>query len=74
MCNLKRATTWEDFAKELPADVITRLKRLYPTVDDVDLFPAGISENPIPGGLVGPTFACIISIQYRQLRKCDRFW
>lgn len=74
MCNLKRAVTWEDFSKELAPDVINRLKRLYPTVDDVDLFPAGISERPIPGGLVGPTFACIISLQFRQLRKCDRFW
>lgn len=74
MCNLKRATTWEDFSKELPSDVITRLKRIYPTVNDVDLFPAGVSERPQPGGLVGPTFGCIIGIQFRQLRNCDRFW
>ena len=74
MCNLKRAVTWEDFSRELPQDVIVRLKRIYPAVDDVDLFPAGISERPIHGGLVGPTFACIIGLQFRQLRNCDRFW
>lgn len=74
LCNLKRAATFEDLAREIPAEVIARLKRIYPTVDDIDLFPGGMSERPLQGGLVGPTFACIMAIQFRQLRKCDRFW
>ncbi|XP_041978546.1 peroxidasin homolog pxn-2 isoform X2 [Aricia agestis] len=74
LCNLKRASTFEDLAREIPDEVIARLKRIYPTVDDIDLFPGGMSERPLQGGLVGPTFACIIAIQFRQLRKCDRFW
>ncbi|XP_052127247.1 peroxidasin homolog pxn-1-like [Frankliniella occidentalis] len=74
LCNLKRATTWDDLSREIPAEVIARLQRMYPTVDDIDLFPGGLSERPLQGGLVGPTFACIIGIQFRQIRKCDRFW
>lgn len=74
LCNLKRAATFEDLAREIPDEVIARLKRIYPTVDDIDLFPGGMSERPLQGGLVGPTFACIIAIQFRQLRKCDRYW
>lgn len=74
LCNLKRAATFEDLSREVPDEVIARLKRIYPTVDDIDLFPGGMSERPLQGGLVGPTFACIIAIQFRQLRKCDRFW
>lgn len=74
LCNLKRATTFEDLAREIPQEVISRFKRIYATVDDIDLFPGGMSERPLQGGLVGPTFACIIAIQFRQLRKCDRFW
>ncbi|XP_063825039.1 heme peroxidase 2 [Ostrinia nubilalis] len=74
LCNLKRAATFEDLSREIPDEVIARLKRIYPTVDDIDLFPGGMSERPLQGGLVGPTFACIIAIQFRQLRKCDRYW
>ncbi|CAH0563572.1 unnamed protein product [Brassicogethes aeneus] len=74
LCNLKRATTFEDLAREIPPEVIARFKRIYATVDDIDLFPGGMSERPLQGGLVGPTFACIIATQFRQLRKCDRHW
>lgn len=74
LCNLKRASSFEDLSREIPPEVISRLKRIYATVDDVDLFPGGMSERPLQGGLVGPTFGCIIGIQFRQLRKCDRFW
>ncbi|XP_030764451.1 uncharacterized protein LOC115888752 [Sitophilus oryzae] len=74
LCNLKRATSFEDLAREIPLEIIERFKSIYPTVDDIDLFPGGMSERPLKGGIVGPTFGCIIAIQFRQLRKCDRFW
>lgn len=74
LCNLKRATTFEDLSREMAPEVIARLKRIYASVDDIDLFPGGMSERSLQGGLVGPTFACIIAIQFRQARKCDRFW
>ncbi|XP_036149555.1 LOW QUALITY PROTEIN: uncharacterized protein LOC105828648 [Monomorium pharaonis] len=74
LCNLKKATTFEDLSREMAPEVIARMKRIYASVDDIDLFPGGMSERPLQGGLVGPTFACIIAIQFRQLRKCDRFW
>lgn len=74
LCNLKRATTFEDLSREMVPEVIARMKRIYNSVDDIDLFSGGLSERPLQGGLVGPTFACIIAIQLRQARKCDRFW
>ncbi|XP_029671831.1 uncharacterized protein LOC115240676 isoform X2 [Formica exsecta] len=74
LCNLKKATTFEDLSREMAPEVIARMKRIYASVDDIDLFPGGMSERPLQGGLVGPTFACIIAIQFRQSRKCDRFW
>lgn len=74
LCNLKRARSWNDLSREIPSEVIARFQKIYESVDDIDLFPGAMSERPLQGGLVGPTLACIIGIQFRQLRKCDRFW
>ena len=54
--------------------MITRLKQVYRSVDDVDLFIGGVLETPVRGALVGPTFACIIGDQFSRLKKADRFF
>ena len=47
---------------------------LLRTPDDVDIFPAVISETPVSGGMVGPTVVCLIARQFQNLRNGDRFW
>ena len=42
--------------------------------DDIDLYTGGMTENHVPGGNVGPTFACILGKQFHALKYGDRFW
>ncbi|XP_014367794.2 uncharacterized protein LOC106718259 [Papilio machaon] len=73
-CGLSTITDFEDLARVMPKRVVRKLKNLYRHVDDIDLFTGGMAERPVIGGLVGPTFACIIAQQFSNLRKGDRFW
>ena len=53
---------------------VAAYQRLYDTPEDLELFSAGLAENPVPGGLLGPTFTCIIGRQFHNIRVGDRFW
>ncbi|XP_059059123.1 uncharacterized protein LOC131852476 [Achroia grisella] len=73
-CGLSAILEFEDLFRVMPVRTVRKLESLYRHVDDIDLFTGGMSERPVVGGLVGPTFACIIAQQFSNLRKGDRFW
>ncbi|CAN8007145.1 unnamed protein product [Ixodes pacificus] len=69
-----RVTKFEDLDSAMPRPVRERLQRLYTHVNDIDLFTGGVSEYSLPGGVVGPTFGCILGIQFWRLKYGDRFY
>jgi len=66
--------SFDDLRHIMDDQAIEALSSVYDSVDDIDLFPGGLSETPLPGGIVGRTFGCVIGLQFQKLRKCDRFW
>ena len=72
ICGLGRKTKF-DF-DEIPHVLNDLLYKAYKHPDDVDLFPGMLAEIKLSGAAVGPTLACLIGLQFRHLRSCDRFW
>ena len=53
-------------------ETVVKLKDAYKHVDNVELWPALLAEEKVPGSKVGPTFLCIIVDQFKRLRNGDR--
>ncbi len=58
----------------IPPNLVHRLVHSYQSVDDVDMYVAGNMEEPVVGSILGPTFHCLVRIQFEMLRKADRFF
>ncbi|KAI8519677.1 hypothetical protein Bbelb_029340 [Branchiostoma belcheri] len=74
-CGLPKANSFDELVFDIPDPYTrTRLEDVYSHVDDIDVFVGGLAEESVRGGVVGPTFACLIGLQFQALRKGDRFW
>ena len=73
-CFDEQVHDWTQLDQYMPTSQRMRLQKFYKSVDDIDLFSAGLAEYPLPGAAVGPTFTCIIGIQMYNLKYGDRFW
>jgi hypothetical protein len=73
-CDLKYAYSFDDLSSEMSPETILNLAKTYRSVKDIDLWTGGISEKPVKGGVVGPTFACILAKQFQALKVGDRFY
>ncbi|XP_053698823.1 chorion peroxidase-like [Sabethes cyaneus] len=60
--------------KDFDSKIGSKLHQIYDSPEDVDLFVGGILEHPVEGGIVGETFAEIISDQFSRLQQGDRYF
>jgi len=73
-CGLSIVNSWDDLRGIMSNKTVNAYVNLYETPNDLDLWSAGISETPLTGAMVGPTFACIMGRQFNHFRTGDRFW
>jgi len=66
------ATSFADISSN--PDTQSRLAAVYSSVDDIDLWVGGLSEDPIPNSQLGALFHHIVTEQFTALRDGDRFW
>ncbi|KOB66480.1 Doubleoxidase, partial [Operophtera brumata] len=54
-----------------------RVSRFPPSTqnaEDVELIIGGAMEKAAIGAVIGPTLACVLALQFANLKKSDRFW
>ncbi|OQV20448.1 Peroxidase [Hypsibius exemplaris] len=74
-CGYGRADGFDGLRDFMPPHHVHLLRSLYRDVDDVDLMVGGLMEDALSeDASVGPTFACIVTSEFRMKRIADRFW
>ena len=58
--------------REMSPYMWNKFDKIYGNPKDLELFPGGISETPVEGGVVGETFGRILGLQFRKLKLGDR--
>ena len=73
-CGLMPLYSFHQTQADIQPHILVSLSGVYQHPDDVDLFTGIMSETQMAGSMVGPTLSCLLSLQFRNLKKCDRFW
>lgn len=55
-------------------ELAAALEATYGSVDNIDLWVAGLAEDHLEGSSLGETFTTIIVDQFERLRDGDRYW
>ena len=63
LCGGGKVERFSDLSSVMRKSNIKSLRSVYQDVADIDLFVGGLMEKKLAGGLLGPTFSCIIADQ-----------
>lgn len=75
VCNMSEVNDFDDLSNEISDQTVRdKLKNLYGSVHNIDVWVGGILEDQVDGGKVGPLFSCLLLEQFKRLRDGDRFW
>ena len=74
-CQVGRASSFSDLRNTMSGEAIAKLRSVYNSVDDIDLYAGMIMETPeYQGSYVGRTFLCLIGDTFARIKKGDRFF
>ena len=73
-CGAEKPLTFTALSKFMSQSQILRLKQVYISTVDIDIFVGAMSETRIPGSQFGFTFTCILTKQFKRSRVGDRFF
>uniref|UniRef100_A0AC35TJD0 ShKT domain-containing protein n=1 Tax=Rhabditophanes sp. KR3021 TaxID=114890 RepID=A0AC35TJD0_9BILA len=74
MCQLPLITNFREWNEVSDDTVKSKVAELYRDPENIDLYLGSIIEETLAGSMVGPTFTCIITEQFKRLRDGDRFY
>ncbi|XP_063632810.1 peroxidasin [Cydia splendana] len=75
VCDMTEVKDFDDLSNEISdPNIRDKLKELYGSVHNIDVWVGGILEDQVDGGKVGPLFSCLLMEQFRRLRDGDRLW
>ena len=69
---LDPATTWSDITSDISLRVA--FDSAYSSIDDLDLWPASLAEDHLPGAAVGETIATALASEFSRLAVGDAFF
>ncbi|XP_030755866.1 peroxidase-like [Sitophilus oryzae] len=73
-CGLMKTRSFDDLQGVMESSALQSIRAIYKNVEDIDVYTGALSEKPIRGTILGPTFTCLILDQFIRLKFGDRYW